>query len=161
MLTSKLLRDALLSTTLRSSEPPVYLRSGKYMAVGCDLKDLQTLERVLRSEFDACKTCFLFVAEVSVTYMPVNDADALIRWASTLDNGTIDLNTTFLSEFANQRQPASAFWNSIYLRAQSILSHRQCYPISTSCRLRSRRSSYTCPCRSNRAAFLTPVGRRC
>jgi len=98
MLTNKLLRDALLNTTLRSSEPPVYLRSGKYIAVGCDLKDLKSLESVLRTEFNACNTCFLFVAEVSVTYMPVNDADALIRWASTLEHGMLALNPFFVSE---------------------------------------------------------------
>lgn len=89
MLTSGLLRDALLKTKLRSSKLPVHLRSDQYMAVGCDLKDLETLERVLRAEFDAPETTFLFVAEVSVTYMPVKDADALLCWASTLDNGML------------------------------------------------------------------------
>ena len=88
MLTNRLLRDALLKTNLRSSDLPVYLRSNQYMAVGCDLKDLATLERVLRTEFDLSTTSILFVAEVSVTYMPVNDADALLRWASKLGNGT-------------------------------------------------------------------------
>jgi tRNA wybutosine-synthesizing protein 4 len=87
MLSDGLLRDALLKTKLRSSEPPVYLRSDGYMACGCDLKDLGTLERVLRAEFDVPATSILFVAEVSVTYMPVEDADALIRWASTLEDG--------------------------------------------------------------------------
>ena len=88
MLTNGLLRDALLKTKLRTCDLPVYMRSDQYMAIGCDLKDLQTLERILRAEFDASTTSFLFVAEVSVTYMPVDDADALIRWASTLNDGT-------------------------------------------------------------------------
>lgn len=89
MLSNSLLRDALLKTKLQSTQPPVYVRSDQYMAVGCDLKDLKTLEQVLRTEFDASTTSILFVAEVSVTYMPVTDADALIRWASTLDDGTL------------------------------------------------------------------------
>ena len=87
MLSNGLLRDALLSTRLRSSEPLVYLRSDSYMALGCDLKDLATLERILRAEFDIPSASVLFVAEVSVTYMPVKDADALIQWASTLEDG--------------------------------------------------------------------------
>jgi tRNA wybutosine-synthesizing protein 4 len=87
MLSNRLLRDALLRTKLRFSEPPVYLRSDGYIALGCDLKDLETLERTLRAEFDVPAASVLFVAEVSVTYMPVKDADALIQWASTLEDG--------------------------------------------------------------------------
>ena len=52
MLSNGLLRDALLKTKLRHAKQPVYLRSDKYMALGCDLKDLVTLERLLRAEFD-------------------------------------------------------------------------------------------------------------
>ncbi|KAI8942725.1 hypothetical protein NX059_000773 [Plenodomus lindquistii] len=98
MLTNKLLREALLNTRLRSSEQPVYLRSDQYIAVGCDLRDLNTLERVLRAEFNASETSFLFVAEVSVTYMPVNDADALIRWASTLDDARFCILEQYLPQ---------------------------------------------------------------
>jgi tRNA wybutosine-synthesizing protein 4 len=86
-LTNDLLRDALLTTNLRPSKPPVYLRSDQYMALGCDLRDLATLERVLGDEFDLASSSILFVAEVSVTYMPVPEADALIRWTSTLPDG--------------------------------------------------------------------------
>ena len=87
MLSNGLLREALLKTKLRPSEQPVYLRSDGYMALGCDLKDLGTLERVLRAEFDISTTSVLFVAEVSVTYMPLKDSDELIHWASTLEDG--------------------------------------------------------------------------
>jgi tRNA wybutosine-synthesizing protein 4 len=88
MLSNGLLRDALLKTKLRHAEQPVYLRSDQYMALGCDLKDLVTLERLLRAEFDVPSSSILFVAEVSVTYMPLNDSDALIRWASTIEDGS-------------------------------------------------------------------------
>ncbi|KAF2873459.1 hypothetical protein BDV95DRAFT_488734 [Massariosphaeria phaeospora] len=87
MLADSLLRDALLGTNLRGSELPVYLRSDRYMAIGCDLRDLDTLERTLRSAFDVSASSFLFLAEVSLTYMPLPDSDSLIRWASTLDDG--------------------------------------------------------------------------
>lgn len=89
MLSASLQRDALLKTNLRSAQLPIYLRSDRYMALGCDLRDLTTIERILKTEFDCSSTSILFVAEVSVTYMPVSDADALIRWASKLEDGMI------------------------------------------------------------------------
>ncbi|KAF1846610.1 LCM-domain-containing protein [Cucurbitaria berberidis CBS 394.84] len=98
MLSNSLLRNALLKTKLRSSEAPVYLRSDQYMAIGCDLRELDTLERILRAEFDVPATSILFVAEVSVTYMPVRDADALIRWASTLDDARFCMLEQYLPQ---------------------------------------------------------------
>ncbi|KAH7089030.1 hypothetical protein FB567DRAFT_559567 [Paraphoma chrysanthemicola] len=86
ILTEGLLRDALFDTNPRSSKPPVYLRSDRYIAIGCDLRELQVLERILRTELDVSSSAVLFVAEVSATYMPVTDSDALIRWASTLED---------------------------------------------------------------------------
>ena len=100
MLSNGLLRDALLSTKLRQSEQPVYLRSDSYMALGCDLKDLATLERLLRAEFDVPSSSILFVAEVSVTYMPLKDSDALIQWASTIEDG-MQIRQTLLISHAN------------------------------------------------------------
>lgn len=87
MLSNGLLRDALLKTKLRQAEQPILLRSDGYMALGCDLKDLGTLERILQAEFNIQATSILYVAEVSVTYMPLRDSDALIQWASTIGDG--------------------------------------------------------------------------
>jgi tRNA wybutosine-synthesizing protein 4 len=87
MLANGLLRDALLKTKLRSSERRVYLRSDQYIALGCDLRDLAALEGTLRAELDVPSSSVLFIAEVSATYMPVVDSDALIQWASTLEDG--------------------------------------------------------------------------
>ncbi|KAJ4352640.1 tRNA methyltransferase ppm2 [Ascochyta clinopodiicola] len=84
--TKSLLRDALLKTRLRSADLPVRVRSSQYMAVGCDLRDLQLLERTLRAELDIPNSSILFVAEVSVTYMPLADANKLIHWANSFDN---------------------------------------------------------------------------
>lgn len=110
MLSNGMLRDALLKTKLRSSEPPVYLRSDQYMAIGCDLRDLNTLERILRAEFDVSATSIMFVAEVSVTYMPVKDADTLIQWASTLEDGMLAQKLRPLKiEIPDQYQLASAY----------------------------------------------------
>ncbi|CAN9197823.1 unnamed protein product [Alternaria sp. RS040] len=111
MLSNGLLRDALLKTKLRHAEQPVYLRSDRYMALGCDLKDLVTLERLLRAELDVPSSSILFVAEVSVTYMPLNDSDALIRWASTIE----DARFCILEQYLPQG-PAHPF-------ARTMLSH--------------------------------------
>lgn len=56
------------------------------MAIGCDLRDLQLLERTLRAELDIPNSSILFVAEVSVTYMPLTDANKLIAWANAFEN---------------------------------------------------------------------------
>ncbi|KAJ4301635.1 tRNA methyltransferase ppm2 [Kalmusia sp. IMI 367209] len=98
MLVTDLLRDALLKTNLRPAQVPTYIRSDRYLALGCDLRDLKTLERLLRSELDSTRSSFLFVAEVSVTYMPTPDADALIRWASTLEDARFCLLEQFLPQ---------------------------------------------------------------
>lgn len=87
MLINDVLRQALLRTNMRSSELPVYVRSDQYMALGCDLRDLQHLEKLLKAELDLANSTILFVAEVSLTYMPVADSDLLLAWASTLDDG--------------------------------------------------------------------------
>ncbi|KAK3304463.1 methyltransferase-like protein [Chaetomium strumarium] len=64
---------------------PVVLESDQYVQVGCDLRDLKTLQHGLTAavgDFAACK--FIFVAEVSITYMETEGADEVIRWASTV-----------------------------------------------------------------------------
>lgn len=55
------------------------------MAIGCDLRDLQLLEQTLRKELDIGDSSLLFVAEVSVTYMPLEDANKLIQWANKFE----------------------------------------------------------------------------
>lgn len=87
--TKSLLRDALLKTGLRSAQAPVRVRSDQYMAIGCDLRDLKLLERTLRAELDIPNSSVLFVAEVSVTYMPLKDANKLIEWANTFESGML------------------------------------------------------------------------
>jgi hypothetical protein len=142
MLANGLLRDALLKTKLRSSQPPVYMRSEQYIAIGCDLRDLTGLERTLRAELNIASSSVLFVAEVSATYMPVADSDALIRWASTLEDG-MSLRLTLSYELCSYTQLASAFWNSISRRGQIIPLRRPCSHTSGNCRHQSMQSSGT------------------
>lgn len=67
--------------------PNLLLRSKCYHLVGCDLRRTAELQQALSSVLDPDKCIFLFLAEVSITYMETNSADALIRWASSLGQG--------------------------------------------------------------------------
>ncbi|KAF2032598.1 LCM-domain-containing protein [Setomelanomma holmii] len=121
MLTDGLLRDALFETNMRASKPPVYLRSDQYLAIGCDLRQLELLERTLRAELDIHSSVVLFVAEVSATYMPVADSDALIRWASTLENGpNHPFAKTMLAHFKKLQASIYAVERYLTLEQQSI-----------------------------------------
>lgn len=67
-----------------SDDDPILLRSDRYFQVGCDLRDPDTLGNVLATIADLSQARLLFVAEVSITYMETEAADALIKWASSL-----------------------------------------------------------------------------
>ncbi|KAL8934106.1 MAG: hypothetical protein Q9211_005402, partial [Gyalolechia sp. 1 TL-2023] len=58
------------------------LSSERYMAVGCDLRDTTKLSEILEQRLKITSCLVLCVAEVSVTYMDVDSADALLRWAA-------------------------------------------------------------------------------
>lgn len=63
------------------------IESEQYYGVGCDLRDLQTLDLAIRSLRDLNMALVLCVAEVSVTYMDPDAANSLISWARTLSDG--------------------------------------------------------------------------
>ena len=69
------------------SSGPVILRSENYLAIGCDLRDIKTLNEVLEKEIDVPQCAFLLIAEVSITYMEVKEADAVIQWAAKIGDG--------------------------------------------------------------------------
>jgi tRNA wybutosine-synthesizing protein 4 len=124
--TNSLLRDVLLKTGLRTAEAPVRVKSDQYMAIGCDLRDLKLLEQTLRAELDITNSSILFVAEVSVTYMPLMDANKLIQWANTFENCTLLNRLQLSSTIANALQLASACWSNISHKVQTIPSHILC-----------------------------------
>jgi tRNA wybutosine-synthesizing protein 4 len=67
---------------------PVVFASDQYVQIGCDLRELERLRQGLVAavgDFDECE--FIFVAEVSITYMEREGADEVIRWASTVGRG--------------------------------------------------------------------------
>lgn len=88
ILTNSLLTQHLTGVETEKLDEGTHIRSDQYVAMGCDLsKDLAQLkERVLK----ACpteETLVLCVAEVSIAYMSVSHADAVIKMASTFPNG--------------------------------------------------------------------------
>ncbi|KAL5362382.1 hypothetical protein BJX96DRAFT_177105 [Aspergillus floccosus] len=65
---------------------PIQIRSKRYLAVGCDLKNLEKLDKVLRTEVLPERCSVMFLAEVSLTYMDVKSANAVVNWASKLSD---------------------------------------------------------------------------
>ncbi|KAL2147916.1 hypothetical protein VTI28DRAFT_3394 [Corynascus sepedonium] len=66
---------------------PIVFESEQYVQIGCDLRDLDTLQKGLAAAVGDLSECeFIFVAEVSITYMEREGADEVIRWASTVGN---------------------------------------------------------------------------
>ncbi|EGX89188.1 leucine carboxyl methyltransferase [Cordyceps militaris CM01] len=67
-----------------SDQDLVLLKSEKYCQIGCDLRELEALRRVLETLVDLSDCLVLFVAEVSITYMDTESADSLLEWASSV-----------------------------------------------------------------------------
>lgn len=76
-----------LLTNLETLDGDLLLRSDEYFQLGCDLRDLKLLDQTLANALDIQNCVVLLTAEVSITYMNVEAADALIGWASSLPNG--------------------------------------------------------------------------
>ncbi|CAL8578501.1 tRNA methyltransferase ppm2, variant 3 [Xanthoria parietina] len=77
-----------LASALQSTDSglPILIRSNRYVGVGCDLRDIARLSKALEEELQIGNCLVLCSAEVSITYMDVDAADALITWAVQYDN---------------------------------------------------------------------------
>ena len=71
----------------------ILFRSDQYLQLGCDLRDLDALNRGLISAVDIDNCIALFTAEVSITYMTADASDSLIQWTSRLPEGIPTLYT--------------------------------------------------------------------
>ncbi|KAK9465965.1 S-adenosyl-L-methionine-dependent methyltransferase [Lipomyces arxii] len=72
--------------------PHVLYATPSYFAVACDLSVVSSLESALNSCSLLSDDCdFLFIAEVSLTYMCTKDADNVIQWSATAGH-----NSTFV-----------------------------------------------------------------
>ncbi|KAK2858444.1 hypothetical protein FQN49_004725 [Arthroderma sp. PD_2] len=78
----------LIPDAVSSSNGGPLIRSKQYIGIGCDLGNLVELENSLKSELDPSDFSILCTAEVSLTYMEVGAADALIEWAGKLSDDT-------------------------------------------------------------------------
>ncbi len=58
---------------------PLMLCSDQYCQIGCDLRRLSVLEETLSKVCSLSDSEFLFIAEVSITYLETAAADSLIR----------------------------------------------------------------------------------
>ena len=81
------LRDLLKCIGTTKPDGAVRLQSKQYAAVGCDLGDTRNLDSILADEIENQNSLVLCTAEVSITYMDVEAADALIAWAAQFIEG--------------------------------------------------------------------------
>lgn len=105
---SKEITAVLGDMNFGSDEDAIQLRSSRYIAVGCDLKNLKKLDDVLRSSIlpdnllgtppdtlpQHCSV--LCLAEVSLTYMDVQSANEVVKWAAKLSS---DVQFCILEQF--------------------------------------------------------------
>jgi tRNA wybutosine-synthesizing protein 4 len=77
----------LLDDVVKDPDSDLPIRSDRYVAIGCDLGNVEKLDRVLRGCLDISRRACLAVAEVSIAYMDVQAADTVIRWAAGLGEG--------------------------------------------------------------------------
>ncbi|KAJ0125523.1 leucine carboxyl methyltransferase [Diaporthe amygdali] len=114
------------------AHPNMLLRSDRYHLVGCDLRQSMALQQVLNLIVDPKECIFLFLAEVSITYMETDSADSLIQWASSLGQAEFCLleqifpdgpghpfARTMMDHFNKLSTPIKG-WSSV--RAQSLWS---------------------------------------
>ncbi|KAF1990871.1 LCM-domain-containing protein [Aulographum hederae CBS 113979] len=118
----------------------VMLRSKNYIAIGCDLRELSTLKKLLQREMDIDDASFLFTAEVSIAYMSVEAADKVIHWASTFKASTFCLLEQFLPD-----GPDHPFARTMldHFGKQTPLKCLYAYPQLEDQRLRSLTNGFT------------------
>lgn len=68
----------IVGTKKDPSDPSVIFQARNYALVGCDLKDLESYERILANVCGQAPLT-IFIAEVSLAYMKPDDADAIIQ----------------------------------------------------------------------------------
>ncbi|KAL6245397.1 tRNA methyltransferase ppm2 [Rhinocladiella similis] len=98
----------LLHSVMASSSaicPEILIDSQEYSALGCDLRNLRKLDKLLTAVVDLEDSMVLCVAEDSTCFMRTDDANALIQWTSGLSR-----DVTFCAmEPRSPDQPDNAF----------------------------------------------------
>ncbi|KAK8078424.1 LCM-domain-containing protein [Apiospora saccharicola] len=78
------LHSVLTDLEYGNGQSDLQLTSNEYVQIGCDLRQLDRLQDALSQVVDIPECEFIFIAEVSITYMETEAADSVIQWASTL-----------------------------------------------------------------------------
>ncbi|KAI0914642.1 leucine carboxyl methyltransferase [Ustulina deusta] len=112
----------------------VLLKSDMYSQIGCDLRNTANIEKALFTclNLNPSDCIFMFVAEVSITYMETLGADGVINWASSLGQAEFCLleqilpdgpdhpfATTMLSHFEKLKTPLKSVFEYPNLEAQN------------------------------------------
>ncbi|KAI0859370.1 leucine carboxyl methyltransferase [Xylaria cubensis] len=109
----------------------VLLNSDMYSQIGCDLRNTADVEKALSKCLNLSECIFMFVAEVSITYMETLGADGVIQWASSLSQAEFCLleqilpdgpdhpfAKTMLSHFEKLNTPLKSVFEYPHLEAQ-------------------------------------------
>ncbi|KAK4455625.1 methyltransferase [Podospora aff. communis PSN243] len=107
-------------------EAPVVWESEEYVQIGCDLRELGTLRRGLERVVEVEECEFLFVAEVSITYMEREGADGVVKWAATLGDAEFVLLEQILPE--EEEHPFAATMLSHFGKLNTQLKSVHTYP---------------------------------
>ncbi|KAK3386929.1 hypothetical protein B0H63DRAFT_412060 [Podospora didyma] len=111
----------------RVTPSPVVFDSDQYVQIGCDLRRLDTLQQALVSVVGDVADCkFLFVAEVSITYMETEGADEVIRWAASLGDAEFVLLEQILPD--GEKHPFASTMLSHFQKLNTQLKSVHTYP---------------------------------
>ncbi|EPS43288.1 hypothetical protein H072_2706 [Dactylellina haptotyla CBS 200.50] len=105
------------------------ISSMNYFAAGIDLRDLEKLDKFIQAQCQEDDE-ILFISEVAITYMPVRDADALVKWASKFSNGRFVLIEQILP--AGETHPFASTMLSHFKKINSPLQNIGTYPTLSS-----------------------------
>ncbi|KAL9047208.1 MAG: hypothetical protein Q9214_000160, partial [Letrouitia sp. 1 TL-2023] len=95
------LRDLIEPIEAPTLDPSVFLRSRHFLAIGCDLSDSRKLGQILTDNTCSKDCLILCIAEVSITYMNDQAADAVLEWAAQYEDVRFCLLEQFLPDGAD------------------------------------------------------------
>lgn len=105
----------------------VQLQTKSYIALGCDLTKLDDLSHLLNTMFDLENTLLTFTAEVSITYMPKNEADNVIEWSSKFPHARFVLLEQILPSGPNHSFAKTMLkhFNNLNTPLNSVLTYQK------------------------------------
>ncbi|KAK7949132.1 leucine carboxyl methyltransferase [Apiospora aurea] len=95
------LHSVLTGLEYGTDQTDLQLTSDEYIQIGCDLRQLHRVQDAISKVVDIQACEFIFVAEVSITYMETEAADAVIQWASSLGHAEFCLLEQILPDGAD------------------------------------------------------------